>query len=85
VAGRDSSLPKHRLLKQHYRSLPIGDYELLLRLPDEASSLASWPAYAVRFGNAATWEAETGNNRLLHTIHIQAPNNFIYLPWLSRS
>lgn len=41
-----------------------GAYELLLEMPDDASSLAGRPEYAIRLANAGVWEASTGFNRL---------------------
>ncbi|MBX3000807.1 MAG: DUF4832 domain-containing protein [Caldilineaceae bacterium] len=66
--------------------LPVGDYKLLLRLPDPTASLAARPAYALRFANAATWDAEMGANHLLHTIsiHETLPGSTLYLPSLRR-
>ncbi|MCB0114948.1 MAG: DUF4832 domain-containing protein [Caldilineaceae bacterium] len=64
--------------------LAPGDYEMLLSLPDEAPSLAAMPAYAIRFANADTWDAAAGANRLLHTLHVEAPlpteGTRVYLP-----
>ena len=41
-----------------------GTYQLYLYLPDEYASLASNPAYAIRFANQGVWEASTGMNNL---------------------
>lgn len=51
--------------------MPMGDYELLLNLPDPAPRLYANPDYSIRFANADIWEAETGFNRLLATITIE--------------
>jgi hypothetical protein len=66
--------------------LPVGDYELRLRLPDPTASLAARPAYALRFANTATWDAERGDNRLLHTLTVEAApsDSTLYLPRLQR-
>jgi hypothetical protein len=53
--------------------MPPGDYEILLNLPDPQPSLASRPDYSIRLANDKVWDAETGFNRLLHTIRID-PN-----------
>jgi len=50
-----------------------GDYEVLLNLPDPQPSLARRPDYSIRLANEKVWEAESGFNRLLHTIQID-PN-----------
>lgn len=48
-----------------------GAYELLLSLPDPASSLAAKPHYAIRMANeGGVWEAATGSNRLLARINV---------------
>ncbi|WP_256009321.1 DUF4832 domain-containing protein [Desertivirga xinjiangensis] len=47
-----------------------GDYELLLNLPDAYASIATRPEYSIRLANNDTWEANTGYNKLNHTIHI---------------
>lgn len=44
--------------------VPSGTYELYLYLPDAYSSIASNPAYAVRFANNNVWEASSGMNKL---------------------
>jgi hypothetical protein len=44
--------------------LPAGRYQLGIRLPDAAASLRDDPDYAVRFANAASWDATTGTNLL---------------------
>jgi len=44
--------------------LPAGSYQLGIRLPDAAESLREDPDYAVRFADAASWDAATGTNLL---------------------
>ncbi|RYE20371.1 MAG: DUF4832 domain-containing protein, partial [Sphingobacteriales bacterium] len=50
---------------------PKGDYELLLNLPDESESIATRPEYSIRIANEGVWEAETGYNKLNHTISVK--------------
>ncbi|MEO6149518.1 MAG: DUF4832 domain-containing protein, partial [Mucilaginibacter sp.] len=50
---------------------PKGDYELLLNLPDETTSIAARPEYSIRIANNDVWEAATGYNKLNHTISIK--------------
>jgi hypothetical protein len=45
-------------------SLPAGDYDLLLHLPDPEPSLRNRSEYAVRLANNGLWEAGTGYHRL---------------------
>ncbi len=52
-------------------TLPPGNYDLLLNLPDPRPSLADQPAYAIRLANAGVWEETTGYNNLLHTVTIK--------------
>lgn len=71
--------------------MQLGDYELLLNLPDPESSLRTDPSYAIRFANESVWEASTGYNKLLHTITVNTTatsstcnsgKNRIFLPLL---
>jgi len=50
--------------------MPLGDYELLLYLPDREPSLYLRPEYAIRLANEAVWDDGTGYNYLLHTIRV---------------
>ena len=50
--------------------VPSGTYELYLYLPDAYSSIASNPAYAIRFANNNVWEASTGMNKLNASVTI---------------
>ena len=59
-------------------NLPNGDYELLLNLPDPAPTLRSRPEYSIRLANSGLWEADTGYNKLLHTVTVSG--FVIYLP-----
>ncbi len=51
--------------------LPVGEYEILVALPDPMPSLYGNPDYSIRFANERVWEAETGFNSLLATIVIR--------------
>lgn len=54
-------------------TIPCGNYELLLHLPDPQPTLATNPHYAIRLANNGTWENTTGYNKLLHTVQVQFP------------
>ena len=47
---------------------PPGAYDMLLHLPDPATSLRRLPAYALRLANPGVWEADSGYNNLLHRL-----------------
>jgi hypothetical protein len=51
-------------------SLPAGEYEVLLNLPDAYESLADRPEYGIRLANEGTWEEATGYNALKHNVVI---------------
>ena len=51
-------------------TVPAGTYQLYLYLPDAYSSIASNPAYAIRFANEGVWEASTGMNKLNATVTV---------------
>ena len=51
-------------------SVPVGDYALLLHLPDGGAGLANRPEYAIRLANEGVWEDSTGYNDLGHTVHV---------------
>jgi hypothetical protein len=51
-------------------TLPPGEYELLLGLPDAADALRPRPESSVRFANPDVWEPATGMNRLAETVRI---------------
>lgn len=56
--------------------LPIGNYELLLHIldPSNTNAIADRPEYSIQLANVNTWEANTGYNKLLHTIEVTAPS-----------
>jgi len=41
---------------------------VLLHLPDEYASIAARPEYSIRLANNDVWEANTGYNKLNHTL-----------------
>ena len=51
-------------------NFPLGDYDVLLNLPDPMSALNTNPAYSIRLANNPVWEAATGYNSLLHKITV---------------
>jgi uncharacterized protein YjbI with pentapeptide repeats len=51
-------------------SLPAGDYELLLNLPDPEPMLRHRPEYAIRLADGSAWEEATGYNQLNHTLAV---------------
>ena len=44
--------------------MKVGEYEVLLYLPDPAGSLYERPEYAIRLANKDIWEENTGYNKL---------------------
>jgi hypothetical protein len=56
-------------------TVPAGTYELYLYLPDAYPSIASNPAYAIRFANEGVWEASTGMNKLNATVTVTESQN----------
>ena len=52
-----------------------GTYQMYLYMPDAYASLASNPAYAVRFANSNVWETSTGMNKLNASITISGSND----------
>jgi hypothetical protein len=54
------------------QSMPPGNYELLLHLPDTEAALRERPEYAIRLANEDGWEAQTGFNRLQAFVEIAA-------------
>jgi hypothetical protein len=53
-------------------SVASGKYHLLLALPDQASTLRTQAAYAIRLANAQLWEESTGYHDLMHIVRINA-------------
>jgi hypothetical protein len=54
-------------------NFPLGDYEMMLNLPDPAAALNTKPAYSIRLANMDVWEPATGYNSLMRTITISQP------------
>lgn len=53
-------------------SIPAGDYDMFIRITDNAASLKDRSAYSIRLANTNTWtEDNNGMNDLKHTIKIQ--------------
>lgn len=51
-------------------SIPPGSYSLLLHFPDSAQALAARPEYSIQLANTGVWEANTGFNKLNHTLTV---------------
>lgn len=51
--------------------MPVGEYQLLLHLPDPAERLYGRPEYSIRLANEGVWEANTGFNRLHMTVEVR--------------
>ncbi len=51
-------------------SMPLGNYDLLLNLPDPNTNLYARPEYAIQLANTGIWEATTGYNNLGQTIAV---------------
>lgn len=52
-------------------SMPSGDYDLFLNMPDASENLSSKPEYSIRLANTGVWESSTGYNNLHAVIKIQ--------------
>lgn len=76
-ARRDLPLGGQTRTLDYTVSLPggtaLGNYALHLNLPDEASSIASDPRYAIRLANTGMWNNSTGYNNLNATLAVVAP------------
>jgi len=48
-----------------------GDYEVLLRFPDDYKTLENNPHYSIQLANENTWEEKTGMNNLHHTVKLK--------------
>lgn len=52
--------------------LPDGNYRMALFIPDQDTTLAKYPWYAIRLANAGTWNETAGTNDLNHIVVIGA-------------
>jgi len=53
-------------------TMPAGEYQVLLNLPDPAAKLRNRPEYSIRLANQNLWEASTGYNFLLQTLFVDS-------------
>lgn len=51
----------------------LGNYQVLLNLPDPYLSIHDRPEYSIRLANKEVWEEKTGYNSLLANIQITSP------------
>lgn len=51
-------------------SVPAGEYDVLLHLPDKYASISAKPEFAIRLANTNVWEASTGFNNLNHVLRV---------------
>lgn len=51
--------------------MSVGDYEILLNLPDKYPSISNRADYSIRLANKDVWEEATGFNRLNHTLRVE--------------
>ena len=68
MTGRETAV---RIAANIPEAAAIGEYEVLLWLPDLAASLQDRPEYAVRLANAGVWEPASGMNRLAHVVTVE--------------
>jgi hypothetical protein len=54
-------------------TMPAGEYQVLLNLPDPTTRLYNRPEYSIRLANQNVWEASTGYNSLLQSVIVN-PN-----------
>lgn len=54
-------------------TMPSGEYQVLLNLPDPTPTLHDRPEYSIRLANQNVWEASTGYNSLLRSVIVD-PN-----------
>lgn len=54
-------------------TMPVGEYEVLLNLPDPTNKLKMRPEYSIRLANTDVWEPDTGYNNLLMTVFVTQP------------
>jgi hypothetical protein len=51
-------------------SMPTGDYEMSVNMPDPKTTLYSNPKFSIRLANAGSWQASTGFNSLNHILKV---------------
>lgn len=51
-------------------NIPVGEYQVLLNLPDPHIKLRNRPEYSIRLANKYVWEPSTGYNSLLQNVRI---------------
>jgi len=51
-------------------SMPAGNYDMYLNLPDPSSNLANRPEYSIQLANENTWDSETGYNKI-HAVEVK--------------
>lgn len=51
--------------------IPLGNYDLFLKIEDGSTKLADRPEYCIRFANKETWESDSGFNKLSQTVIIK--------------
>lgn len=51
--------------------ITVGEYEILLNMPDKYAAISSRADYSIRLGNTNVWEAATGFNNLNHALIIE--------------
>ena len=51
--------------------LPMGSYDLLLKIEDPHESIRDRPEYSIRLANLDVWEEETGYNSLQHQLVVE--------------
>ena len=68
MTGRETAV---RVVATIPEATAAGEYDVLLSLPDLASSLEGRPEYAVRLANAGVWEPASGMNLLAHVVKVE--------------
>ena len=51
-------------------SIPTGQYQVFLNLPDPSSRLSDRPEYSIRLANQDIWEPSTGYNSLQQSVSV---------------
>ena len=53
-------------------TMPAGNYDVILNLPDPYLSIHDRPEYSIHLANTGVWESSTGYNKLNHTLQVSA-------------